>query len=57
VGAAATELHPKSAVVLIFVNQVTTSKERAAPSAAASSVLVSLAKVQDTWLINKFDPV
>jgi Mce-associated membrane protein len=57
VGAAATELHPKSAVVLIFVNQVTTSKERAAPSAAASSVLVSLTKVQDTWLINKFDPV
>jgi Mce-associated membrane protein len=57
VGAAATELHPKSAVVLIFVNQVTTSKERSAPSAAASSVLVSLTKVQDTWLINKFDPV
>jgi Mce-associated membrane protein len=57
VGAAATELHPKSAVVLIFVNQVTTSKERPDPSAAASSVLVSLTKVQDTWLISKFDPV
>ena len=57
VGAAATELHPKSAVVLVFVNQVTTSKERPDPSAAASSVLVSLAKVQGTWLINKFDPV
>jgi Mce-associated membrane protein len=57
VGAAATELHPKSAVVLIFVNQVTTSKERPAASAAASSVLVSLTKVQGTWLINKFDPV
>jgi Mce-associated membrane protein len=57
VGAAATELYPKSAVVLVFVNQVTTSKERPDPSAAASSVLVSLAKVQGTWLINKFDPV
>jgi len=57
VGAAATELHPKSAVVLVFVNQVTASKERPDPSAAASSVLVSLAKVQGTWLINKFDPV
>jgi Mce-associated membrane protein len=57
VGAAATELHPKSAVVLVFVNQVTTSKERPDPSAAASSVLVSLTKVQNTWLINKFDPV
>jgi Mce-associated membrane protein len=57
VGAAAAELHPKSAVVLVFVNQVTTSKERPDPSAAASSVLVSLTKVQGTWLINKFDPV
>ncbi len=57
VGAAPTEVHPKSAVVLIFVNQVTTSKERPDPSAAASSVLVSLTKVQGTWLINKFDPV
>ena len=57
VGAAATEMHPKSAVVLVFVNQVSTSKERPDPSAAASSVLVSLAKVQGTWLINKFDPV
>jgi Mce-associated membrane protein len=57
VGAAATELHPKSAVVLVFVNQVTTSKERPDPSAAASSVLVSLTKVQGSWLINKFDPV
>jgi Mce-associated membrane protein len=57
VGAAATELHPESAVVLVFVNQVTTSKERPDPSAAASSVLVSLTKVQGTWLINKFDPL
>jgi len=57
VGAAATEVHPKSAVVLIFVNQVTTSKERPDPSAAASSVLVSLTKVQGAWLINKFDPI
>ena len=33
VGAAATELHPNSAVVLVFVNQATTSKERPDPSA------------------------
>jgi len=57
VGAAAAEVHPKSAVVLVFVNQVTTSKERPDPSGAASSVLVSLTKVQGTWLINKFDPI
>nr|WP_232065021.1 hypothetical protein [Mycobacterium cookii] len=57
VGAATTEMHPESAVVLVFVNQVTTSKERPDPSAAASSVLVSLTKVHGTWLINKFDPI
>jgi Mce-associated membrane protein len=57
VGAAASELHPNSAVVLIFVNQVTTSKERPDPAMASSSVLVSLTKVDGNWLINKFDPI
>jgi Mce-associated membrane protein len=57
VGAAASELHPNSAVVLVFVNQVTTSKERPDPAMASSSVLVSLTKVHGTWLITKFDPV
>jgi Mce-associated membrane protein len=57
VGAAAAELHPNSAVVLIFVNQVTASKERPDPAMASSSVLVSLTKVHGDWLITKFDPV
>jgi Mce-associated membrane protein len=57
VGAAASELHPNSAVVLVFVNQVTTSKERPDPAMASSSVLVSLTKVHGTWLITKFDPI
>ena len=57
VGAAASELHPNSAVVLVFVNQVTTSKERPDPAMASSSVLVSLTKVRGDWLINKFDPI
>jgi Mce-associated membrane protein len=57
VGAAASELHPNSAVVLIFVNQATTSKERPDPAMASSSVLVSLTKVHGDWLITKFDPV
>lgn len=57
VGAAATEVHPNSAVVLIFVNQVTTSKERPDPAMAASTVLVSLTKLHGNWLINKFDPI
>jgi Mce-associated membrane protein len=57
VGAAATELQPNSAVVLLFVNQATTSKERPYPAMASSSVLVSLTKVHGTWLITKFQPV
>jgi Mce-associated membrane protein len=57
VGAAASELHPNSAVVLVFVNQVTASKERPDPAMASSSVLVSLTKVHGDWLITKFDPV
>ena len=57
VGAAASELEPDKAVVLIFDNQVTTSKERPDPSMASSSVKVSLTKVHGQWLIAKFDPV
>jgi Mce-associated membrane protein len=57
VGAAATELHRDSAVVLVFVNQATTSKERPDPSMASSSVLISLAKQHGDWLITKFDPI
>jgi Mce-associated membrane protein len=57
VGAAATELHRDSAVVLVFVNQVTASKERPDPTMAASSILVSLAKQHGDWLITKFDPI
>jgi Mce-associated membrane protein len=57
VGAAAAELHPDSATVLVFVNQVTTSKERPDPSMASSTVKVSLTKVNGQWLITKFDPV
>jgi Mce-associated membrane protein len=57
VGAAVSELHPNSAVVLLFVNQATVSKDRPDPAMAASTVLVSLAKVHGKWLISKFDPV
>src|SRR6201996_2018247 len=57
VGAAASEMHPDKAVVLVFVNQVTTSKERPDPAMASSSVLVSMIKVHGDWLINKFDPI
>jgi Mce-associated membrane protein len=57
VGAAPAELHPNTAVVLVFVNQVTTSKERPDPAMASSAVKVSLTKVNGQWMITKFDPV
>jgi Mce-associated membrane protein len=57
VGAATSELSPDKAVVLVFVNQATTSKERPDPAMASSTVKVSLAKVHGAWLINKFDPI
>lgn len=56
-GAAVQELHPDSAVVLVLVDQSTTSKDNPDPTMASSSVLVSLARVNGNWLITKFDPV
>lgn len=55
-GAAVDRVSFESASVLIFANQTTTSAERPEPSVAASSVLVSMTKVGDRWLINKFEP-
>jgi Mce-associated membrane protein len=44
------------AVVLVFVNQ-TTVVGNGAPTDTASSVKVTLDKVNDRWLISQFDPV
>jgi Mce-associated membrane protein len=57
VRAAVSELRPHSAVVLVFVNQNTTSKENPDGAFAVSSVKVSLTKIDGTWLISSFDPV
>jgi Mce-associated membrane protein len=57
VRAAVSELHPDSAVVLVFINQTTVSKENPDGSFAASAVKVGLKKINDTWLIASFDPV
>ncbi len=51
------EIRPDSAKVLVFLNQETSSKERPDPSLTASSVVVSLTKVDGNWLISAFDPV
>ena len=56
-GAAVQELHPDSAVVLVFVDQSTTSKDKPDPSMAASNVLVGLTRVNSNWLITKFEPI
>ena len=56
-GAAVSELNPDKAVVLVFIDQATTSKERPDPAMASSSAMVSLAKVHGDWLITKFDPL
>lgn len=55
--AAVSEMRPERAVVLAFVNQVTTSKERPDPSLATSSVLVTLVKSDGRWLISEFNPI
>jgi Mce-associated membrane protein len=57
IGAGVSELHPDSAVVLVFLDEVTVSKDRPDPAMAASSVLVSLTKVHGKWLITKFQPI
>jgi Mce-associated membrane protein len=56
-GAAVQELHPDSAVVLVLVDQSTTSKDNPDPAMASSSVLVSMTRVNGNWLITKFEPV
>lgn len=57
VRAAVAEMHPDRAVVLVFVNQVTTSKDRPEPALATSAVMVSMVKNSGHWLISEFKPV
>jgi Mce-associated membrane protein len=57
VRAAVSEFHPDSAVVLVFVNQSTTSADRPEPSLTSSSVLVTMTKADRKWLISSFNPV
>ncbi|MEE3753898.1 hypothetical protein [Mycobacterium intracellulare] len=54
--AAVSELHPDSATVLVFVDQTTASVQKKDPDKTQSSILVTLTKVDGSWLISKFDP-
>jgi Mce-associated membrane protein len=55
--AALSEFHPDSAVVLLFVNQSTQSKDRPEPTLTSSSVQVALTRAGGKWLISTFNPV
>jgi Mce-associated membrane protein len=53
--AAVSELHPNSAVVLVFLRQKIASKEKPQPVVTSSKIEVSLTKVNGRWLIEKFN--
>lgn len=55
--AAMSQMRPGDARVLIFVNQVTTSKERPTPALATSSVMVTLVRSDGRWLVSEFNPI
>ncbi|MET9214072.1 MULTISPECIES: twin-arginine translocation pathway signal [unclassified Nocardia] len=57
VRAATAEIGPDRAVVLVFVNQTTTSADKPDPAITASSVRVTLTRVDEDWRISSFDPV
>ncbi|MBP2451119.1 twin-arginine translocation pathway signal [Mycolicibacterium lutetiense] len=57
VRSAVSEIKPDSAVVLVFVNQATTSAENPNGSFTASAVKVGMSKIDGNWLISSFDPV
>ena len=55
--AAVSQMRPDKADVLVFVNQVTTSKDRPTPALATSTVMVTMVKSGGQWLISEFNPV
>jgi Mce-associated membrane protein len=56
VRAAVSEQHRDSAVVLVFLNETTNSKDKPEPLTTPSSVRITLTKVSGSWLISKMDP-
>jgi Mce-associated membrane protein len=54
---AITEMNPESATVLVFIDQVATSKDNPDGAFTASSVKVGMTKVGAAWLISSFDPL
>ncbi|MEB4207932.1 hypothetical protein [Mycobacterium sp. 94-17] len=57
VRAAVSELHPDSAVVLVFIDQTATSKDKPQTQTTANCARVTLTKVKGSWLISNLDPL
>lgn len=57
VKAAVSELHPNSAVVLVFLRQKTASKEKPQPVVTSSGLRVAMNKVNGSWLIEKLEAI
>ena len=57
VRSAVAEMHPDSAVVFVFINQITSSKDNPGGTFAASAVKVGMKKIDGSWLISSFEPV
>lgn len=55
--AAVAQMEPDSAQVLVFVNQVSISRQRPTPALSTSSVILTLVKRDGHWLISDFKPV
>jgi Mce-associated membrane protein len=55
--AALSEISPNSAKVLVFINQTTASTAKPDPVLTASSVLVTMDRRGNAWLISGFDPL
>jgi Mce-associated membrane protein len=50
-------VEPAKVVILLFINQETTTAARATPVQATSQAKVTMTKVGDAWLISDFAPI
>jgi Mce-associated membrane protein len=55
--AAVSDLHPDSAVVLLFVDKESSSKDKPAPQTKPTTVRATMRKVNESWLIAQFEPL
>jgi Mce-associated membrane protein len=55
--AAVSELRPDSAVVLLFVDKESSSKDKPAPVIKPTTVRATMKKVNGSWLIAQFEPL